>query len=278
MKTYSVEDYKNVIKLRKQGLGKIRIGRITKIPSSTVQKWINGYKPRCLCNLQEVYLKNLKVAHLKLKELKNEKLTELSNKITPEFAYVLGTVLGDGYIYLSPHKGGHIRISVKDKDFAQNFYYSLKNWSELNCRIYQYRKFWRVYSSSVIIAKVLKNFDLDKLNKSPQEIITSFLRGLFDSEGTVNIQNRNIRFYNSNMKLIKLIKSLLKILDIESSRIYKRNEEVHIIQGRKCKVKAVYCISIGKRKSLEYFSSKVNFSIKRKQERLEGLMNSYKPL
>jgi len=177
-----MEEYNNVQKLRKEGLGSTAISKITGVQLSTVKNWLfNGRLPKHFSKkYREAILKNLMKAKQKIKELKEEKFLELSKNITEDFAYVLGAVLGDGYIYFHPKGWGHIRISVKDKDFANNFFQSLKNWSKMNCRIYQYDEFWRVYSSSVIVARVLKKFDLNKLENMPEETISAFLKGIYD--------------------------------------------------------------------------------------------------
>ena len=200
------------------------------------------------------------------------KLLELSKAITKDFAYILGAVLGDGYIYLRKY-GGEIRISVRDKDFAENFYDSLRKWSNLSCRLYYYRGFWRVYSSSIIVAKVLKNFDLNKLKDMPEEIIVAFLKGIYDAEG--NLNRRRVRFYNSNITLINLVKKLLEIVGIRPIKIYRRDKETHFIKGRKVIVKPVFTLGFDQKKNLEIFYNKIGFSIKRKQFKLEKIVTSY---
>jgi len=76
---------------------------------------------------REVHLESLRKAHLRLQELRVEKLHGLATKINSDFAYVLGAVLGDDYIYFHPNGGGHVRISVRDKDFAESFFEKLKS-------------------------------------------------------------------------------------------------------------------------------------------------------
>ena len=275
-KMHTMKEYKNVQKLRKQGLGSKNISKITGIPESTIEGWLfKGYLPKHFSKkYRESILKNLAKARQKLEELRKRKLLELYNNITKDFAYVLGALLGDGYIYFYPKGGGHIRISIRDKDFAITFFNSLRRWSGLNCRIYKYDGFWRVYSSSIVVARVMKEFDLNRLKNMSHEIISAFLRGLFDAEG--NINNRRIRFYNSELKLINLVKMLLKEIGIKNIYVYKRDKEVHFIGGREFSVKKLYTLEFGRRRNLEIFFNKINFSIKRKQEKLKQALDSYK--
>jgi len=274
MKKYTKKEHQKVMKLRKNGLGRYEIARITGIPLGTVGLWLRGTKPeKCLNKSRETLIKNLQIAHSKLQQLRNNKLTELSNKVNSDFTYVLGALLGDGYIYFNPNGGGHVRISVRDKEFAEKFYNSIKNWCGLNCRMYQYRGFWRVYSSSVITARVLKNFDLNELKHMNEEIVSTFLKGIYDAEG--NINQKYIRFYNSDATLIKLVKELLEIIGIKSITVTKRDKEIHKIREKSFLVKPVFTLGFGRKSNLELFHKKVGFSIKRKQEKLENVLKHY---
>jgi len=226
-------------------------------------------------SIKDIHLKNLIKAHLKLRELKREKLRELSNRISSDFSYALGVVLGDGYITFPKKGGGYIGLNVKDKDFAEDFKNSLDKWSGKKCRLYFYEDCWRVYLHLVVAAKFLKNFDVNKLFFMSEEIKCAFLRGLFDSEGSVNIQQKRICFYNSNTDLINLAKILLDSLGINYIKIYKREGEIHTIEGREYLVKPVYSLVIRRRKNLELFYKKIRFSIKRKQSKLENILKSY---
>jgi intein-encoded DNA endonuclease-like protein len=271
-----MEDYKLVKSLRKKGLKYAAISRTTNIPQSTIKIWlIKGALPkRYSKKSKNAILKNLNKAKLVLKRLKEKKLKELSNKINSDFAYVLGSVLGDGYIQIREKNSSCVRISVRDEDFAQSFYKALKNWSGLNCRIYFYRGFWRVYSSSIVVAKALKNFDLSRLRKMPRRIVYSFLRGLYDAEGNVN--GRKIRFYNSDIRLIRLVVDLLTLIGIKNIYLYKRASEMHVIEGRKYKVKPVYTLEFSGEKNIKLFYKMIGFSLRRKEEKLENAISFYK--
>jgi len=226
-------------------------------------------------SIKEIRLKNLVKARIKLKKSKIEELSKLSKVIFSDFAYVLGVILGDGYITLPKNGGGYIGLNVKDEDFAEAFKKSLDEWSGKKCRLYFYRDFWRVYLHSVAVAKFLNNFNINKLLSFSEEIKCAFLKGLFDSEGSLHYKQKRIRFYNSDNNLINLTKIILESLGINHIKIYKRKEEIHILHGRKFLVKPVYSLAICRRKNIQLFYDKIGFSIKKKQEKLEEILNSY---
>ncbi len=103
-----------------------------------------------------------------------------------------------------------------------------------------------------------------------------FLSGLFDSEGAIiakNLENRNItkrwiHFSNNNLKTINLVTKLLKEFEIR----HKVKSRIHSGFGSK---KIQYEILIYDKKSITNFYKHVKFSIKRKQDLLRKLINSY---
>ena len=113
------------------------------------------------------------------------------------------------------------------------------------------------------------------MNELSEETISFFLKGIYDAEGNVSFSGKRIRFYNSNIKLINLVTILLDSIGIKNTSIYKRKSEIHIIRRHKILVKPVYCLKFGRKKNLEIFFDKIGFFIRRKQETLEKILNSY---
>lgn len=274
--TYTMVEYKKVMELRDRGFGNVRISKLTNIPRSTIALWFRGAVPKRFSKkAKQAQMKNLIKARLKLREFRKEKLNELSRRISSDFGYVLGTVLGDGYVTFPKSGGGYIGLSVVDRDFALAFKNSLEKWTGIKSRFYRYEDRWRVYLHSVVAAKFLKNFNTSKLLHVAEDVKCAFLKGLFDSEGTISIASKRIRFYNSNIRLVNLVKTLLCGLGVEKVKIYKRGEEIHTIKGRECLIKPLYTVYISTRKNLEIFEQKIRFSIKRKQEKLERILKTY---
>jgi intein-encoded DNA endonuclease-like protein len=186
-------------------------------------------------------------------------------------SYILGVLEGDGYVI---YKSGKylIGLSTKDYDFAKYFYRKLtniglkpkthyyqtknKNWSERYIVECNSKKFCEWYFN------LNKYDDYYKLLKE-KEHKCMFLRGMFDSEGSVKVEykdnkpiRRSIRISNTNVNLIKLCCDFLTEVGIKWS--------IHKQSYRK---KQCYDIYI-KAESFEYFKSIIGSSIKRKMDRL----------
>jgi intein/homing endonuclease len=164
----------------------------------------------------------------KAAELKTKKLTQESKNLSTELAYVLGVAKGDGCISTAQRR---IILSATDKDFVAAFKIALENWSKFNARFYsrdikkpdyiKTRKTqWVSYIDSKEAANFLANFDTKIMSEAPKGIRCAFLKGLFDSEGSVS--KDSVIFYNSNKCLIKLVYNLLMELGIEPRINYYR--------------------------------------------------------
>ena len=131
---------------------------------------------------------------------------------SPELAYVIGVIAGDGN--LSVHGYNYeMLLSVTDYDFAEEFSRCLAKilgksnlykvrWSEN-------RKRWIVQGSSVLLFRFL-NGGWQRLKRYVEHCYrcrASFLRALFDGEGTI-ARNR-ISIYNTDLSLLLYIGQLL---------------------------------------------------------------------
>jgi len=100
---------------------------------------------------------------------------------------------------------------------------------------------------------------------------------LYDSVGSVSAYNlnnpkkaqRDIRFFNSDKKLINLVKKTLRKLDIKEVKVYSR---VHSGFGSK---KTQYTLTIFGQENLSIFYKQIGFSIQRKQDKLKSCLESY---
>ena len=107
-----------------------------------------------------------------------------------------------------------------------------------------------------------------------------FLRGMYDSEGSVDYTAKTIHLYNQNKKLLQLCKSLLLDLGIECNSLrvcIKKGKRVTFPNNKKYTTKRnMYELIIGKRENLIKFRDIIGFNIKRKQNKLIKSINSYK--
>lgn len=274
-----MEDYNKAISLRNKGFTFDKISKILNIPAGTIYFWSKGALPlQCSNKHKESSIIKIRKFNEVKRRLREEKYNELKSKITPEFAFVLGSILGDGCITITKRdirNMGQLCLITKDKDYAMNFKESLEKWSQSKCKIIFYRDVWQVWSYSLVIARCLKDFDSSNLLNLDDNIKSSFLRGIFDAEGSVDISSKKIVFANSSISIIKLVQCLLKNIDIESN-IHRRERGIRFIEGRKLPPSICYIVQINRRKNLNLFYNKVGFSIKRKQEKLKELLVSYK--
>ncbi len=209
----------------------------------------------------------------KATDLKTKKLAQESKKLSLDLAYVLGVAKGDGCVSTAQRR---IILSATDKDFVITFKIALENWSKFNARFYsrdikkpnyiKTRKLqWVSYIDSKEAADFLASFNVNDVLSASNDIKCAFLKGLFDSEGSVS--KDSVIFYNSNKYLIKLVYNLLIELGIEP-RI--NDYKAKSLSGKNISYSRV-CIY--KKDSLEKFANLIGFSIKRKSIKLHTLVN-----
>lgn len=207
------------------------------------------------------------------KKLKNKFLT--NKKITPEFCYVLGVCYGDASI----KKPNVVELEVRDLDFLLYFKKNIEKWSNIKCSsIKTYKKgIYRISFFSQDVRNFIKEFDIQKLRYSSKKNKCMFLKGIYDSEGS---SSNSLVIMTTNRKLMNLCKILLKSLNIETTKIRiidKRGERRKILNSKEFVIKTKgYEFSIHKKNSKILFRNNINFSIKRKRNNLNKLINNYK--
>ena len=194
---------------------------------------------------------------------------------SPELAYVIGVIAGDGNLSIHGHNY-EMLLSVTDRDFAEEFSRCLAKilgkpnlykvrWSEK-------RKRWIVQGSSIFLHRFLRG-GWQRLKRYVEHCYrcrASFLRALFDGEGTIN-RNR-ISIYNTDLRLLLYIRQLLSKFGIEM-----RNPYVHSLAGSILKDprtgvfyerrRDCYAMAIRTAGSLQ-FARHIGFSIQRKSRLL----------
>jgi hypothetical protein len=206
---------------------------------------------------------------------------------SPELSYLLGVRYGDISLPLSEAltTDYRIRVQVKDKDFAEEVNYALNTVFEQEYkRVHQDKRgYWCVNISSKTFRDYLRlPFELHKLQIEyyPAE----FLRGFFDSEGTVhyarpkaNKKAPRITAVCTDREVLDYTKELLeKFFSINSvirSPEYCKKrigKSVILSDGRVVTAtKILYTLRVYKLKDLTIFFYEIGFSIMRKQTKLE---------
>jgi hypothetical protein len=261
--------FKAIIKPKKEDIYELyinkkesaqKIAKKYKTSTITVINWINFYNIKLRTHKESMNTLSVK------EELREKKLrhpTKLFTKISPEKAYIIGVLCGDGYISEKT-----IRFEIrKDEEFIKEFVRCLKEVYGLD---YHYKYYARknsfvMYASTEIVCSDLlryckfKTFEWfipkEIFDSKNEEIISKFLRGMFDSEGSSS--KYCVSMSSANEWGIKQISKLLESLSIKN-RVYKTN-------------RGYYVLYITKRERLKRFKEKVGFTIKRKMEPLNNL-------
>lgn len=201
-------------------------------------------------------------------------------------AYLLGAILGDGYVnckvnLLDSQKNSRF-VMITDEDEDRLYYYA-------DCAATAFgiqglvrerggRK--RLYLNSINLVDYLIRCFPSTLKKSPRryiepslflqppEIRAAFLRGFFDAEGT--LADHAVEFLNSSLPLVKQVKLMLSYWGIRA-RITPYWQNQHRIKGKKIKEGEYYRLILnGKDACL--FAQFIGFGCKKKQKKLEQLV------
>ena len=217
-------------------------------------------------------------------------------KLNSYRSYIYGVMCGDGCIFSGverkkqwSYRSYIVHLSVKDKDFLDEFVKNFKEVYGFSPNIY-YRKRENEKWSNIWIARIKRKLvyeDLSTYNFSnfwvvPDEvlyskdhnIISSFLKGVYDSEGSVCVGSRGASISFSNISKVGLlqVKLLLGKIGITSSKL-------GLYQGGKLLRKnPCYYFHITGLNNYLIFLNKVGFSIKRKEDKLKSHINGLKSM
>jgi len=159
-----------------------------------------------------------------------------------DLAYILGVIYGDGYVYRNNNEyivGLHVVNRVFIEEFRgrlasiglhpSKVYESIEQTS-INGHSYQ-TKMYRVVAGSNMFGDFVKQLsynDLYTLLLINKKFIYSFLKGIFESEGTVHENGMHglslVILYNTDKDLIELTNNLLKYLGYSCSVLINKKE------------------------------------------------------
>ncbi len=200
---------------------------------------------------------------------------------SPELAYVVGVVVGDGCAFKTSTRSGEYKVGAKakDREFIEEFSRCLGRvlGREPPKPIPVEDGNFQVRVQSKVLYQLLqKPIDIERIRpfvEHSEDCIRSFLRGFFDSEGSVDKNKGEILCYNTDTRLLEYVQKLLRTLGIETTgpRINTRRGTPFFDkkQGKTYKTrKDVYYIYVKARDRLKFYKL-VGFTIKRKQKTLE---------
>lgn len=217
-------------------------------------------------------------------------------RLTKELAYVLGTLISDGF--MSPT--GLIGLTVKDYDYISYFVDCMNNsfpWlkeltnrKDLNLHSDGRYRYTINRKEITYFIKQLYSYSTYThswkvpdciLFSNNEKIIGNFLKAFFDGDGNVRVNKIKYNIYGTvwvysiNKIGINQIGNLLSFLKIKHN-LYKLNRKGKILKkgGKTYIIKSdIYAIGIHKLNSVKQFKTKIGFNIKRKQEKLLSICN-----
>lgn len=172
---------------------------------------------------------------------------------------IIGIMLGDGHI---THDDRSIRLRVRELDFCWHFKNLIEKTYGIEAPL-DNKYYYNCYAHSTLLAQRINK--LTNHNKEIPEFVLKgdnkikarFLKGFFDSEGSVDViyNRRQIVLTQDNKKMLLQIKSLLFDLGIQSKYFKKNFGSDKVI--------------ISLLENLEKYYNLIGFSIKYKQEKLK---------
>jgi intein-encoded DNA endonuclease-like protein len=196
---------------------------------------------------------------------------------SPELAYIIGVVKGDGYIYVNKHKSGNgyaIGLRAKDFEFVSEFRDNVVRLLGRYLKIYRVKNFgygkdpgsiFVIHFCDKSLFMVLKK-PIAKLEKYIMAYPERFLRGFFDAEGFARTRRegtrRTVRFEvglsNTDIRLLDFVRKLLVKLKIyPAPRTYRKPPHLGKLP--------CYEIKIYRKDSVRRFMSLIGSSIPRKR-------------
>ena len=199
-------------------------------------------------------------------------------EVNENLAYILGVIFGDGCVTKNKHR---IFLNTTSETFAKSFGHALKKIGLHPCfymvklsgknvkprfyTIYQeinpkYKDAFYVVAASKAFYIWFKSLTLNNLQKLLMEMdcIKGFLRGFYESEGSISHKTKNawqIVIYNTNIQLIKIVQEFLTRLGFSHS--------LRIIRPKNKRLKNEYSVYIlGGTKEVMRFVREVNPCIK----------------
>ena len=163
-------------------------------------------------------------------------------------AYILGVLCGDGWLTHYNKYYYEMGFQTKNKRFIFHIKKILERVSGKKHKVYviveKTNKFspncrsFRIKFCSKKLYKKFENYlkNLNRIKFNKKEVKCSFLKGVYDSEGSFRLSYRTparryyrIRLTNKNKNLLKFCKKLLESIEIAVAGIYKNNNNTYVL-------------------------------------------------
>ncbi|RLG85142.1 MAG: hypothetical protein DRO39_06330 [Thermoprotei archaeon] len=158
---------------------------------------------------------------------------------TPELAYIVGVLMGDGSVYVDKKGSYRIELQVRSEEFAKAFAQALKAIG-LKPRVWgPYKPYtgkkprYEVVAHSKEFVEWYRSLTIEKLEKllEDDKLFISFLRGFYESDGSLCWKSKYkiLAIYNNNLRLLEFIKRRLEALGFRKVRIYHNKGKTYML-------------------------------------------------
>ncbi len=203
------------------------------------------------------------------------KKIKLPIKLNEKFAQFLGYLIGDGCI-----EKDRITFFEQYRDLALSYQKKFSKLFEMDLS-YRFRKnknYHQIRFTSRPLVRLIQNEfpeikkSLDseipqKILQSNNEIIASFLKGIFDAEGYVSTRKQVALGINNKRLVQQLQLALLRFSIIGSMHEYDNKVNIHSNNPR-------FTLDITEKKSLKLFKKFIGFTSKKKSEKLKSIIKN----
>jgi intein-encoded DNA endonuclease-like protein len=201
----------------------------------------------------------------------------------PELAYVIGVIMGDASMSVNRHQNYMIKLRVTDKEFAEEFSRCLSvilGRDPPKVKWHEKTHAWHTQLSSLLLQGFLRHsiLELEPTTRHCEDCKGAFLRGFFDSEGSVSESGLTVS--NGDFEKLALVSKVLLSLGIESTgpHLIREGGGLVVIKGkfyRRNKNAYYRCI---RKKSWSLFEQAIGFEINRKAVKLDWLLRRLKQI
>ncbi|MBS7654354.1 MAG: LAGLIDADG family homing endonuclease [Candidatus Bathyarchaeia archaeon] len=197
--------------------------------------------------------------------------------ITSELCQVIGYLLGDGHFYKYKRKGLYNIVFTNTNQYLiEDYVNCFKRAFSLTPKVLKYKGVFRAIVRSIDVFNFLSEVAPQLLARSKfrevppiimrasNNMVSSFLKGLFDCEATVHGKNREIMLYSTSERLLLQVQTLLCRYGIIS--------QLHSVsRKRKGRVERTFKLSITG-ENVSRYKIFVGFSSPEKIKRLEKVL------
>lgn len=227
---------------------------------------------------------NLNISKISYSRYDTEKGIKLPSKITPELAEEIGMQFGDGFLSSKRYDYRLKGNPYDEKEYYLNYIKPLfKKLYNLDINLKEYNKsygfevsskaLWE-FKTKVLNIKTSPKYEIripEALKVNNKEILTAFIRGLFDTDGCVSFKTKygyekyypSIEIALTSKKLIKEVAEIIKMFGFNPSVCF--NERY----GRIC----IYGISAFKR-----YEELIGWSSQKNLNKVKDWKNKYPEL